>query len=188
MIPKIAILEDQILSPNAGRVCVELVSGQLRAKVGDQYCTHLVGRIDDKYNLETVQQLRNQSSLRLQMYCQAKSSFIGRTQAQKTVQVECELSVIVYGPGTRSDSVGDYLQACGFYLQDPEHCDCDVPYSNPHCLSSLDEGIVMTSSLQIPLSTVENFHDPSGLFDSLSNVMEMEETETPTIIETPLKR
>ena len=169
-------------------MCVELVNDQLTTLGGDQHGTHPVGSIDDKHNFETVQQLQNQSCLRLQMYCQAKSGFIGRTQAQKTVHVQCELSVIVYGPGMRSDSVGDYLQACGFYLQDPEHCDCDVPYSNPHCLSSLEEGILMTSSLQIPLSAVENIHDPSGLFDSLSSVMELEEAETPAIIKTPLKR
>jgi hypothetical protein len=46
----------------------------------------------------------------------------------------------------------------------------------------------MTSSLQIPASTVESIHDTSGIFDSLSSVIELEETETPAIIKTPLKR
>ena len=169
-------------------MCVELVNGQLTTLARDQHGIHPIGSIDDKHNFETVQQLQNQSCLRLQMYCQAKSGLIGRTQAQKAVHVQCELSVIVYGPCTRSDNIGDYLQACGLYLQDPEHCDCDVPYSNPHCLSPLEEGILMTSSLQIPVSAVENIYDPSGLFDSLSGVMELEETEPPAIIKTPLKR
>lgn len=169
-------------------MCVELVNGQLTTPDVDEHGKHPVGSIDDKHSFETVQSIQNQSCLRLQMYCRTKLGFISRKQAQKVVHTQCELSVIVYGPGASSDSVGNYLQACGFYLQDPEHCDCNVPYANPHCLSSLEEGILMTSSLQIPASTVENIYDPSGIFNGLSSVVELEETETPAILKTPLKR
>ncbi len=132
--------------------------------------------------------MQKQSYLWLQMYCRTKSGFFGRTQGQKVVHTQCELSVIVYGPVGSSGKVGNYLQACGFYLQDPEHCDFNVPYANPHCLSSLEDGILMTSSLQIPASTVESIHDPGGVFDSLTSLIELEETETPAIMKTPLKR
>ena len=104
------------------------------------------------------------------------------------VPAHCELSVIVYGPAKDSDKVGDYLQACEFYLQDPEHGDCDILYSNPHCLSSWEGGSLLTSSMQKPASVEENVHDPCDIFDSLSGATDLEESETPTIIKTPLKR
>ena len=122
------------------------------------------------------------------MYCRVKAGSPVRSQARINVNEQCELSIIVYGLGTDSDKVGDYLQACEFYLQDPEHCDCDVLYANPHCLSSLEEGILMTSSMQIPASAEENIHDPRDIFDGLSGVTDLEESKTPTIIKTPLKR
>ncbi len=132
--------------------------------------------------------LQNQGRLRLQMYCRVKVGSTVRTQARINLDAQCELSIIVYGLGTDSDKVGNYLQACGFYLQDPEHCDCDVLYANPHCLSSLYEGTLMTSSMQIPASAEENIHDPRDIFESLSGVADLEESKTPTIIKTPLKR
>ena len=90
--------------------------------------------------------------------------------------------------GQDSNKVGDYLQACGFYLQDPEHYDCEALYSNPHCVASLEEGNLLTTSMQMPASAEENIHDPHDIFDSLSGVTDLEETETPTIMKTPLKR
>lgn len=104
------------------------------------------------------------------------------------VNAHCELSVIVYGPAKDSDKVGDYLQACEFYLQDPEHPDCDVLYVNPQCLSSWEGGSLMTSSMQKPASAEENIHDPCDIFDSLFGVTDLEESEAPTIIKTPLER
>lgn len=184
MVPNIAVLEPRILSPNAGRVDVQLVNGQLTTLSRHQYSNHPIGSIQDQHDLESVLQMQRQDSLRLQMYCQVQPSFTSRAQACK----QCELSIIIYGLGTTSDSVGDYLQACGLYLQDPEYCDRDAPYKNPHCLASLGEDDLMTSSLQIPANIVENVHDPSRIFDNLSGVREMEETETPFILKTPLKR
>ena len=145
-----------------------------------------VARISDGYILEKVRQLQNSSSLRLQMYCQAKSGFVGRSYGKKLVQLQHELRVVVYGQASLSEPVGHYLQKCEFYLQDPEHCDCNVPYTNPQCLSH-DE-IVMTGSLNCLESTSETVHDPSGIFDTLSTTLELAETETPKTLKTNLKR
>lgn len=188
MIPDIAILEPRILSPNAGRVAVQLVNGQLTTLSGDQHGKNPVGSIQDRHNLESVQQMQCQSSLRLQMYCQSQPGIISRTQAPKIAHAQCSLSVIIYGPGTTFDIVGDYLQACGLYLQDPEHCDYNTPYKNPHCLASPGEYNLKTSSLQVPPSTVESAHDPSCIFDGLSGMTQLDETETPVILKTPLER
>ena len=145
-----------------------------------------VARISDGYILEKVRQLQNSSSLRLQMYCQAKSGFVGRSYGKKLVQLQHELRVVIYGQASLSEPVGHYLQKCEFYLQDPEHCDCNVPYTNPQCLSH-DE-IVMTDSLNCLESTSETVHDPSGIFDTLSTTLELAETETPKTLKTNLKR
>ena len=42
--------------------------------------------------------------------------------------------------------------------------------------------------MQMPASAEKNIHDPRDIFDSLSGVTDLEETETPTIMKTPLKR
>ncbi len=165
-----------------------MVSGRLTTLAGDEHDEQIVGSIRDGFHVEILQRLQNQSCLRLQMYCRVKSGSTVRTQARVNVQAQCELSVIVYGRSQDSNKVGDYLQACGFYLQDPEHCDCDVLYANPHCLSSLEEGILLTTSMQMTASTEEDIHDPRDIFDSLSGVTDLEETETPTTMKTPLKR
>ena len=165
-----------------------MASGRLTILAEDEHDKQIVGSIRDESHVEILQRLQKQSCLRLQMYCQVKSGSSVRTQARVNVRAQCELSVILYGRGQASNKVGDYLQACGFYLQDPEHCDCDVLYANPHCLSSLEGGILLTSSMQMPASTEENMHDPRDIFDSLSGVTDLEETETPTIMKTPLKR
>jgi hypothetical protein len=161
---------------------------RLKTRVGAELGWCAVASLDDEHNLSTIQQLHDQSCLRLQMYCRPKASFVGRKKAQKIVYADCELSVIVYGQATQSESVGNFLQACGVYLQDPEHCDCDVPYLNPQCLSQPDSGIVMTSSLQPLASTSESIHDPSDIFGGLSSVLELGETETPANMKTRLKR
>ena len=163
-------------------------SGRLTTLAGNEHDKQIVGSIRDGFHFRILQGLQKQSCLRLQMYCQVKSSSTVRTQVRINVRAQCELSVIVYGRGQDSNKVGDYLQACGFYLQDPEHCDCDVLYINPHCLSSLEGGILLTTSMQMPASTEDSIYDPRDIFDSLSGVTDLEETETPTIVKTPLKR
>lgn len=187
-IPNIAILNPQILSPNAGRLPIEVASDQLTTFGGNHRGKDPVGKISNESHVDILRQMQNHSCLRLQMYCQVEQRYIGRYQAQKSIHTQCELSVIVYGPGTVSDKVGDYLQAHGIYLQDPEHCDCIVPYTNPHCLSTLEDDILMTSSRQRPASTEQGFRDPSGIFDSLSCVTDLEETDTPSVLNTTLKR
>jgi hypothetical protein len=144
-----------------------------------------VARIDDGNILEKVRQLQKSSSLRLQLYCQAKSGFVGRSQGKKLVNLKYELCIVIYGQASLSETVGYYLQECEFYLQDPEHCDCNVPYTNPQCLSHGE--IVMTGSINCLESTLETVHDPSGIFDTLTTTLKLAETETPKTLKTNLK-
>ena len=51
---------------------------------------------------------------------------------------------IVYGPRRLFDSIGEFLESCNVFLQDPQGCDRNVPYRNPHRLSGLDRYAPMT--------------------------------------------
>ncbi|KAL2855380.1 SNF2 family N-terminal domain-containing protein [Aspergillus pseudoustus] len=91
------------------------------------------------------------------------------------------LNVVVYGPFDLFEDIGDFTQDNGYYLQEPRHCDRNVPYRNPHCLSGEDDEVPFTFDLgkqeedivaaKIPdllvgLETCEVFpedHDPPGL-------------------------
>lgn len=59
-------------------------------------------------------------------------------------------AAIIYGPEYLSEDVGDFLDRCDYVLQDPFGCDLNVPYKNPHCLSTLFETPRMTSELRSP--------------------------------------
>ncbi|KAK6366537.1 hypothetical protein LTS17_010623 [Exophiala oligosperma] len=73
------------------------------------------------------------------------------------------LSVILYGPNNMADRVAEWLDSLKMYLQIPGACDRDVPYINPHCLTSNRESIVYTSELPSDLSVKadegQNFSD-----------------------------
>lgn len=49
--------------------------------------------------------------------------------------MEIILSAIVYGNSGLGLPVGDFLQKCDLYLQDPEGCAWNLPYQNPHRMS-----------------------------------------------------
>ena len=88
-------------------------------------------------------------SLNIQLYgqfrCeQARCGRKNRKAAEKELQ--SLLCIIIYGPFHLFEAVGDFVSQCEMYLQDPLHCDRDVPYRNPHLLSGLDEEPPMTSS------------------------------------------
>lgn len=60
---------------------------------------------------------------------------------------DLSLSIILYGSADMAEAVGSWLDKCHIYLQMPENCDRNVPYSNPHCLSFSDEDKAMTFEL-----------------------------------------
>ena len=63
------------------------------------------------------------------------------------ISQDLSLSIILYGPADMAEAVGSWLDKCHIYLQMPENCDRNVPYSNPHCLSFSDEDKAMTFEL-----------------------------------------
>jgi hypothetical protein len=99
------------------------------------------------------------------------------------------LEVIVYGPKCMADAVGVFMQDCGYFLQDPHGCDHNVPYINPHRLSSLSGDPPMTQTIQQPRrERFETF--TKAAIDALANFQTSEQLEpaaTPSALATELQ-
>ena len=68
-----------------------------------------------------------------------------------------ELFAVLYGSSTLFEAVGNFTAKCHLYLQHPRHCNRNVPYRNPHCLSPENDRIVYTFDLH---TTVGSFSSP----------------------------
>jgi SWI/SNF-related matrix-associated actin-dependent regulator of chromatin subfamily A3 len=99
------------------------------------------------------------------------------------------LNVVLYGPKRVSTNVGDFLQECEQYLQQPEGCDRNVRYVNPHCLSADDEAEVMTFELGTIMSKTENesLNQDVDVLAYLNSEEVLEEADQPLCVRTPLK-
>lgn len=100
------------------------------------------------------------------------------------------LSIILYGPAGMAEAVGSWLNKCQIYLQMPENCDRNVPYSNPHCLSFNDEDTAMTfelASRRLCADSAE-LHDSMNILTELENQEPLAEAPQPFLIATALHK
>jgi hypothetical protein len=98
------------------------------------------------------------------------------------------LDMILYGPERMVEAVGRFMEDCGYCLQDPYNCDRNVPYINPHRLSSLFDSPPMTHALQQPRQDVETF--TRAAIDALASFQTAEQLElanTPAALCTELQ-
>ena len=108
---------------------------------------------------------------------------IGKSCAKSrkyTSQSSLELFATIYGPSTLFEAVGAFAAKCHLYLQHPRHCNQNVPYRNPHCLSPENSRIVYTFDLnattgpfsypsqEIPANPIDLFADAAEQ-DTLSD-------------------
>ena len=102
-----------------------------------------------------------------------------------------QVSVILYGPSTLFEAVGAFAAKCHLYLQHPRHCDRNVPYRNPHCLSPEDGRIDSTFNLHDALGTFSNAGldisaNPIDLFADAAEQDGLSETHAPQNLFTEL--
>lgn len=105
-------------------------------------------------------------------------------------QRDPSLSIILYGPPDMAEAVGSWLDKCHIYLQMPENCDRNVPYSNPHCLSFSDEDKTMTFELvarSLGTDTAE-LYELTDIVAELDNDEPLEEAPQPSLIASPLHK
>lgn len=99
------------------------------------------------------------------------------------------LYVNVYGPATIVDSIGTFASKCGLFLQDPQHCDRDVEYRNPHRISFEDDVPVYTQSMRVtqnPSLEIEEIGKPLDLFRDLELEESLAESEPGSAVRTKL--
>ncbi|KAI0421832.1 SNF2 family N-terminal domain-containing protein [Xylaria grammica] len=108
--------------------------------------------------------------------------------------IPCSLNIIIYGPLSLSEELGDFFQSYDIYLQDPRHCDRQVKYCNPHRLSSTDPtSLPMTSEINSIMNTIELdapelIPERSELLAILNTIEELPEAQQPEAIRTTLER
>lgn len=101
------------------------------------------------------------------------------------------LYVILYGSPALSELVGSFTSKCSLYLQHPWHCDRNVPYKNPHCLSPKNSDPVYTFDLNGVLdadlvSESEMFRNPIDLFADSAEQETLMDSATPQALCTEL--
>lgn len=92
-----------------------------------------------------------------------------------------ELSAVLYGPSTFFEAVGTFAAKCHLYLPHPKHCNRNVPYRDPHCLSPENGRIVYTLDLH---TTLGSFSGPgpeisANPIDLFANAAEQDELSDP---------
>jgi len=105
------------------------------------------------------------------------------------------LHVIIYGARHLFEAVGDFMAKCHYFLQQPQHCNRNVEYCNPHCLSAQSPQRVFTQDLE-DFSGHQSLHvnkmylnsNPIEAFTDASDCSKLPETESPRNLKTPLYR
>ena len=106
----------------------------------------------------------------------------------------CSLLIIVYGPSSLSDDLGEFFQSYDIYLQDPRGCELDVRYCNPHRLSSMDlPSCPLTSELTLQGTSLAAFNleeapQHPDLLAILNSQEDLPEAPQPDAIQTNLER
>jgi hypothetical protein len=100
------------------------------------------------------------------------------------------LSAIIYGQEPLSSTLGEWLSDWGLFLQDPLHCEKNVPYKNPHLLCEDEEETFTTFDITERLKHViiEHVVVRPDLFELLNEENHLPETDAPPCILTPLYR
>jgi hypothetical protein len=150
-----------------------------------------VGEADDDIG-ELLNYLEEDLSITLQLFCETVSEQYARASKRpkfcKTTRLNVSACAILYGPISQLQEVGKTLEEIGLFLQDPVHCDLNVPYLNPHLLSTyFDQNPIMTSSISSAGSTlrVENIGQGLDLFSALRSEV-IPKTPTPSELATSL--
>jgi SWI/SNF-related matrix-associated actin-dependent regulator of chromatin subfamily A3 len=109
---------------------------------------YVVGKIQER-SAQILQTLHEDVSIDVQIVLSQRQKSITKLQKRQFDQVLglVSFSVVLYGPETIAEDVGQFCQDCDVYLQDPHDCNRNVVYSNPHSLSPLDGQRLMTSEL-----------------------------------------
>ncbi|KAI0436417.1 hypothetical protein F4803DRAFT_566867 [Xylaria telfairii] len=105
-----------------------------------------VGKLEDRAT-ECLLKLGDEEGVEIQFMFKTTA---GHAYFKRRATLVASASAIIYGPEELSDDAGEFLDRCDYVLQDPFRCERNVPYKNPHCLSTLFETPKMTFELHNP--------------------------------------
>jgi len=135
-----------MLQPGHASACHIPATLDMDSHIRDTSDGKVIGRLQEPC-ATVFKALLDEESLEFQFICSMQGVELEAKRAKKgklIPSVTVSLSAVIYGPMKRSDDIGSYLDSCELYLQDPQHCDRNVKYHNPHRLSSLDTHAPMT--------------------------------------------
>ena len=102
-----------------------------------------------------------------------------------------EVNVVLYGPPDAFESIGIFATRCNIYLQHPRHCNRNVPYHNPHCLSLEGRESLLTHDLETQLqlarpAPLETTANPIDIFLDARQQEHLLEATPPSDLDTSL--
>ena len=118
----------------------------------------------------------------------AKSASAKRVAYQSFIR-KVRVYANIYGPMSLFEPIGSFASKAKVFLQDPEHCDRNVQYHNPHRLFPDQDGVQYTQSMKIvqpPEPEVEDIVKPIDLFAVFQSDRDLSESEIPRMLEIPL--
>ncbi|PNP39552.1 hypothetical protein TGAMA5MH_08570 [Trichoderma gamsii] len=143
-----------------------------------------VGKLDDQA-AECLFKFGAESRVNIQLMLKTVAS---RSCPGRTARIVALAAAILYGPEDLGDDIGDFLDRCKYYLQDPFNCVHNVPYKNPHCLDGLFEAPRMTSELHGPELGYQKTFTPSNFLEALQTDDALPEWSQPSGLKTELCR
>ncbi|MCJ1385512.1 alpha-1,6-mannosyltransferase [Xylographa soralifera] len=101
------------------------------------------------------------------------------------------LHVILYGPSMCFAEVGQFTTTCNLFLQHPWHCNRNVPYRNPQCLTPESSESIYTGSIERlfdnePIAASGVFQNPIDLFADTAEQEALECAISPKALRTKL--
>lgn len=114
----------------------------------------------------------------------------GKTRVPKAGSV-LGLYVVLYGLPSLFEAVGHFTATCNLFLQHPRHCNPNVPYRNPHCLSPETTDTVYTHDINGKLhddseAPIQDYQNPIDLFADSADQEDLAVTHSPRALRTEL--
>ena len=119
-----------------------------------------------------------------------EDSQLERKSSKDKSRPTIELYLILYGSPEAYDKVDRFAISCGIFLQHPRHCDRNVLYQNPQCLSRKEGKPIFTNDLIDTINAAERQTlaslNPIELFTDNSEQEWLKEAHTPADLRTTL--
>ncbi|KAE9982043.1 hypothetical protein EG327_005975 [Venturia inaequalis] len=175
--------------PSAFSAAVQLLSCSTFIVAGQ---TKVQGSIDTASS-QLLQALLDEPVIDLQVLCEISplAANVSKSQARARSRMPCKIAIIIYGPNNLFEDVGKFFEEHGICLEDPNGCDRDVLYRNPHRMTCSDASeCVLTLELDTPTIATKLIHLPvtKDLLEDFNNSEDLAEAPQPIGLNTKLVR